>query len=257
VKRSAFWVAAVVVLVSNAWALGHAWMNRAGAPSATLELTEREVRLTPRDSENTAVSLRLIWIDPSRGTIAPTWFDAAKLASVGFDCRGEVTRENASRYRGQAPRAGYAAFEFGGEAWDRYLASLPDVPDRESAMRGPHLVLVDVDLDPSALRSRHPDQHRVAVVRASFGLTVVEPPGHPAFLAGRLNTVYPEELNVPREFRGDIERLAASDSGPFDPRQVRKGSPLIHAPRFVVNLRWGRMLEPRIEGIRLAAFPMR
>ena len=43
--RKGLWIAAVVVIVSNAFTLWAARANRAGEPEAVLELTERELRL--------------------------------------------------------------------------------------------------------------------------------------------------------------------------------------------------------------------
>ena len=134
--RKTLWLAAGIVVLTNAIALRAAWVNRSGEPDAELVLTEREVRLLPYETENTALGLRLAWIDPARGAAAPGWFDAAALGRLGFDCTAPMTEQNSRSYRSQPPRAAFAAFEFEGESWQRYLDSLQDEAARESAVRG-------------------------------------------------------------------------------------------------------------------------
>ena len=158
--RKALWLAAIVVLVSNAAALGFAWMNRAGEPEAVLELTEREVRLLPRDDDNTAIGLRLEWIDSvgsARRVAAGS--TPAKLASVGFDCTAPLTRENDS----VLPRAGASRGVRRVRVRRRELAALPRVDHvgvRSAGGRAaaPTWCSIDVGLDAGALRARHPNR---------------------------------------------------------------------------------------------------
>jgi hypothetical protein len=249
VRRTALWLAAFVVLLSNAVALGLAWMNRAGEPDAALVLTERELRILPRETENTAMALTLAWIDPAGAPGAVRWLDAAKLASLGFDCSAPPTPENAPFYRGQAPRSAYAAFDFESEGWNRYLASVPPGPDRESAEAGSHLVLIDVGLDAAALRARHPDRHRVVITPATVSLDFRQARGQRPVLAGHVNIAYPMEVSVPGHLRTTLEGVPDSPREPYDPAQAWRGSPLPAAPRYRVSLRWGRWLEPWLVAI--------
>jgi hypothetical protein len=244
VARKAVWLAAFVVLLSNAVALGFAWMNRAGAPDAELTLSERELRIQPRETENTAIALQVAWIDPAGAPGAVSWFDATKLASLGFDCSAPVTRENAPFYRGQAPRSAYAAFEFEGDSWNRYLASIPAGATRESAEAGSHLVLIDVGLDPAALRASHPDRHRVVIAPTTIGLSFRQPQGQPPVLTGHVNMVHPMEMSVPRRLRAALEGLPGQPRAPYDPQESWRGAPLTGSPRFHATLRWGRSFEP-------------
>jgi hypothetical protein len=242
VTRKAVWLAAFVVLASNAVALGFAWMNRAGEPGAELTLTERELRIQPRETENTAIALRLAWIDPAGAPDAVSWFDAAKFASLGFHCSASAPRGIASSCYNQPPRPAYVALEFEGDAWTGYLASIPDGPARESAEAGSHLVLIDVGLDPAALRARYPDRHRVIIAPATIGLTSRQ--RQPPVFTGHADTVYPMEMSVPSHLRAALEGLSAQPRVPYDPRQSWRGSPLTGAPRFHATLRWGRSFEP-------------
>jgi hypothetical protein len=250
VTRKALGVSALVVLVTNAAALGFAWFNRTGDPEAVLNLTEREVRLLPRDAENTAIGLRIEWVAPSLAPGTVSWLDATKLASLGFDCRTPLDRESGKRAGTQPPRSAYAAFEFEGESWTRYLESIPVAADRESAERGSHLVLIDADRDPAALRARHPDRRRVLVTRAIVGMGYREKAGRPPAFVGRVNVAYPMDLNVPKHLRLVLEPTPGRAVAPFDPRQEWRGHPLNGAPRYQVTVKWGRSLEPWLVDVR-------
>ncbi len=246
--RKAVWVAALVVLVANAAALASAWYNRSGGDGPELVLTEREARLLPRDSDNTAIGLRLHWIDPGADRSASTWFDAARLATLGFDCRLPVTTENRTNYM-QPPRSAFAALEYQGENWTRYIGSIQPGPARDSAETGSHLVLVDVGLDPGVLRAAHPDMRRVVIVPATVELLFREPAGRPPFLAGRVSAIFPVELNVPKSFRSELEGLSVRPVTAPNPGQVWRGLPLARLPRYRVTVRWGRSLEPWLTGV--------
>jgi hypothetical protein len=245
VARKGVWLAAICVVVSNAVGLGFAWWNRSGDVESELRLTEREVRVRPRETENTAITLEMAWIDPSRAPGASPWLDKAKLVELGFDCSVAPTRDNALFYRGQMPRAAYVALEYEGDSWTRYLASIPPGPDRESAMAGSHLVVVDVGLDAGALRRRHPNRRGVVVAPGTVALDLrrTDPNATPA-LVGHATIVYPLEVSVPTRLRSVFDGLAEANRGPYEPRQGWRGVPLSAAPRYEVALRWGRTLEP-------------
>jgi hypothetical protein len=229
--RRGLLVAVAIVVLANLAAWGAAARNRSGEPEAVLVLTENELRLPVRETENTALALSLVFDRaPGRGQAAasePGWFDRAKLVSIGFDCSRPLTAEHAAFYRTRPPRATYAALEY-----------FPDAPPRS------RLVPVDVGNDAAALRRRHPDRRRVAVVEATAVLRLVRTPGQPPFLMGYVTSVLPEEIQVPREWRGVLEGLQAdarASSGPVPWRE----------PRFRATIVWGRRLEPWITNVEL------
>jgi hypothetical protein len=253
VTRKGLWIAAVAVIASNAFTLWGARANRADEPEAVLELTEREMRVPPREADNTAMVLRLEWTDlepawKGPGTEqAPTWFDAAKLASIGFDTSLPVTRENAAHYRGMAPRSVFAALENDGEAWRRYVDGLATPEEKDAASRRPRLVLIDVGTDAAALRARHQDRRRTVIVPATAGLTFVQPRSGEPFLKGRINTVYPVDLNVPKALRPVLESLSFRTAFVIDRRSGELDP--VGEPRYRVTVKWGRSLEPWIAGV--------
>jgi hypothetical protein len=175
-----------------------------------------------------------------------------------------VTAENADYYRTRPPRAAYAALEYEGALWLKQLAQAPRSPQLPSSFTVPesaaqngvvrlaprdpfldsHLVPIDVDNDPGALRARHPDTRAVAVVEATVALQYVGNAGQAPFLMGRVTSVLPSDINVPREWRGVLEGLQ-TDTGPgaWPPPQ--------REPRFRATIAWGKRLEPWITNIEL------
>ncbi|MCU0250010.1 MAG: DUF4824 family protein [Vicinamibacterales bacterium] len=230
-RRYGPWLAATLVIVSNLAAWRVAALNRSGEPEAVLVLTERELQLPARQTENTALSLRLVfdrWRERGDTVVREAgWFGRAKLESIGFDCRRPVTAENADDYRTRPPRRTFAALEYG-----------------EGASLDSRLSVVDVDNDAAALRRRHPDRRRVAVVEATAAVRYVSNPGQPPFLMGRVTSVLPAEINVPREWRGALEGLQSdAQTGTWPPPQ--------REPRFRATVAWGKRLEPWITNVEL------
>lgn len=255
-------VASAVVLVFNLATIAMVAVNRSGDPEAVLELTERELSLPPREAENTALALRLEWVDPEAVRPGPGWFDRTKLQEIGFDCRLAPSEENRQRYFAAMPRATYAVLEDQGEAWRRYLAE-PVFPtpaggapwrlrhaEADPAVRpnGSHLVLVDVGNDPSALRARHPDRRRQVVVPAVAGLRLVEERGQAPYLEGLVTAVMPQQLNVERNQRKLLETLQSERRGRTGARPDGAMPPA--EPRFRATVKWGRSLEPWLADVQ-------
>lgn len=267
-RRYGPWLAAALVVLSNLAAWRVAALNRSGEPEAVLVLTERELRLPARQAENTALTLRLVfegWRERGDTVVREAgWFDRAKLESIGFDCRRPVTAEGADYYRTRPPRATFAALEYEGAQWLKQVEQAPRTPPPPSAFTVPesavqngvvrvaprdpfldsHLVPIDVDNDPAALRARHPDTRAVAIVEATVALQYVGNAGQPPFLKGRVTSALPPEINVPREWRGALEGLQSNaQPGMWPPPQ--------HEPRFRATVTWGKRLEPWITNVEL------
>jgi hypothetical protein len=268
-RRTGLWWAAALVVASNLGAWGFAALNRSGEPEAVLELTERELRLPAKQAENTALTLSLVFERPRpAGPLRPAgeagWFDRAKLQSIGFDCSAPLTPENASRYM-MPPRSTYAVLEYEGAAWRRRMDEPPaeaaqagevkadgtprlTVPaeSRDDRPRESRLAVIDVGNDPVSLRQQYPDRGRMVIVEATAELRFVNNPGQAPFLAGRVMSVQPVEINVPREWIGLLEGLQTE-------RKVATWPPPLHDPRYRVTVKWGRNLEPWIADVQLMA----
>lgn len=246
--RAEVWLGAGVIVLSNLVALGMVALDRRGEPEATLVLTERELQLPPRQVENTALALRLRWVDAADHDRAERWFDRAKLEEVGFDCGSPLTGEHLERYRSQPPRKAFAVLEYEGEAWQSYRKLLEADQARDQAtqgltlhrerLAGSRLVAVDAGRDPAALRAIHPDRARSVIVPATVGLRLVEQgQGRSPYLTGRVISVHPLELNVPSSLRALLELLR--DGG---------GADRAPDPRYTVTVKWGRR-GPWITGV--------
>ena len=262
-----------VVLATNAVLFALVARNRAGVPEATIELTERELRLTPGDTENTGVVLTLAWDSPF-GFIVPQasrypWFDRARLGSFGFDCRMPLTDPGAERhYQTQSMlfRPGFAVLEYGGEAWQRVLERESEQAERlrqapgfqraetpealkgridNAVARRSRLVVVDAGPDAPALRRRYPDRTRFLVTQAIVALVYVprsgEPNGKGPQLTGMVTNVLPDVIYVPRELRAPGDVLSTKPAPDEWPRTLLK-----HDPRYRVTLVYGNRLEPRV-----------
>jgi hypothetical protein len=115
-----------------------------------------------------------------------------------------------------------------------------------------HLVVIDVGNDRARLRQQYPDRHGVAIVEATTELRFVNNPGQAPFLAGRVMSVLPSEINVPREWLTRLEGLQT------ERRKVILSPSPEHDPRYRVTVKWGRNLEPWIADVQLmAAAPTR
>jgi hypothetical protein len=226
-----FWAAALVV-AANAAAWMAAARNQAGEAEAALVLTERELRLPPRQADNTALTLSLVFEPPRRQpreeVREPGWFDRAKLESIGFDCRKPVTPEHAEYYRTRIPRSVFAALEY------REIDSLET-----------HLRPIDAHTDARALRERYSDRARVAIVEATAGLRYVANEHQAPFVMGAITAVVPGEIHVPREWRGLLTPLQQPE------QRVRAWPPPATPPRFRATVAWGSRLEPRLVKVEL------
>jgi hypothetical protein len=265
---------AAVVLVTNVGLLALVNINRAGEPEAIIELTERELRMTPGDSDNTGVVLTLAWGTPyDLGGPAATrypWFDKAKLESLGFDCHLPLTDPAAERHyetQSMLYRPGFAVLEYGGDSWQKALereleqaerrrGQAPDgtrleTPEAIKARtdnaiaRRSRLVIVDVGTSAVEMRRQYPDRARFLVMRAYVGLVYVprsqQPDGEVPRLAGTIANILPDAIYVPREIRTPGDVFSTKPAADEFPGQLLK-----HDPRYRVTLAFGRRLEPRI-----------
>jgi hypothetical protein len=242
-RRVLVLTAAVVVLASNAWVLTAAWRNRSGPSGGTVELTERELRLVQVPWESTATLLELSWdvlsdVPQDRGP--PTWLDAAKLAELGFDCTVPLDSPNAKEhYASMPPAVVFLVLEYEGQAWRQARR------DRKLRTR---LFVVDAGRDAGGLRDRYPDTKSHVITRGVVRLSYQEhgiPEGTPLVtprLQGRIDTVLPSEIFVPRPHNWLLEGLR--HHGPPAPE------PAEGEPRFAVTVSWGSNYEPWVGGVR-------
>lgn len=265
-KRASLIFAAVIVVIANALALLHVARNRSGNPSAEITLTNRELQSLVRSSEadNSAVTLRLQWVDPDsrwppeQVPAPPRWLDREKLQTLGFDCSMNPEMTGATTfYQRQRLRQVFVALEYDGPAWkawseaDRrstpqFQLSIQPGISVNALRRDSHLVAIDADLDHYKLRARHPERTSVLILPAVVGITLdpLPYPGMgtngkpPAKIIGHIQQV-PAAISIPRPFSDEFRRrgLATRVNEETD------------AVGYRVRLRYGAELEPWVVGL--------
>jgi hypothetical protein len=246
-KRRTVGIAAILVVLANAWALVPVWLNRADTPGGTVELTERELRLKRVSDESTVLFLEIEWdILPStlpgdhRGWRDAEWLDAAKMAELGFPPQPALatTEEAHLGYRCYTIPV-YTVLEFEGEAWRQAP------PDRRRTTR---LFAIDAGRDPQLLRERYPDPTRHIIARAlirSFLERRTSPEGErlQPRLRGTLRQLLPERIFISRPHSGLLADLPERDR---DLGQLPEGE-----PRFTATISWGANYVPWLREVRL------
>jgi hypothetical protein len=282
-----------IVVVTNAAILASAGWIRRGGPSAALTLTERELAMPEfREREDSGLLLSLAlggrapW--PVRRAaerkryklepVANAWFDREKLREIGFDVAMDPADPKAVKhYSRTLPRLAFVALEMDGEAFASWLAGrerslgllreqvnkgaagakeLADAEallafDRTSRSR---LWVVDAGTDANALRERHPDRKRCAIVKALVGISPIDPAAATRKLEGRVINLLVSEINVPRPLRAHLEPyLPASTAEEVFARERESGPeapwPPPAPPRYTAVLAFGRGGEPWIESV--------
>jgi len=237
--------AAGIVLVASGWGLVQAWRNRSEPRGGRIELTERELGLEVIGAESTATVLRLNWGvlragDKEYGPAA--WLDATKLSELGFDCGVPLSKPSArSHYTSMPARPVFLAMEYEGDAW-RKASAAGKVKSR--------LWAVDAARDPNRLRQRYPDRQHYIICRGLVRLGFRDREGGDGNslaiprLEGWVQSVYPEEVFVPRPYSRVLRELRRTGSARPDRSQESE-------PRFAVQVCWGANYEPWVEGVRL------
>lgn len=138
IKPNGLWIAGLLVLLANGFICIGVARNRAAAPVAEFELTDRELRIVGNDEDNSGVVLRLNF-------------------------------QNDQRQRIQSPeltRQAYLALEYDGSAFREWQDRHPVVPGQPapSLDQISRLVLLDVGPDAAALRKKYPDFRRVIIL---------------------------------------------------------------------------------------------
>ena len=231
-KRPGVLLAAVVVIGADAVALIEAAYNRSGPPLATIELSERELRLERPQRESTALMLRLAWEPAYRGVSSedgPGWFDRTKLEELGYDCRLPATDPAASaHYRASTAKPAFVVLELrdGGAAGEARLWA------------------ADAGRDLAELRRKHPDAQRFLIVPGLVRLIYnvkwdynarKELPG--AYLRGVVGQLLVGEISVPPSEQAVFGSLSPTSN--------------LLSPRYAVVLHYGRNHEPWIASSRL------
>jgi hypothetical protein len=230
-----------LIVLTNAVALGGVAWNRSGEPDSHLALDERELGMSWRsarpDSENSGLSLDLRWRClpapmPRRHGIAnydsdaPAWLDATKMGELGFDVHASELAppfDRSPRRREHLAREVWLVLELDGPAYRQALAErakeaeaaasqpaptaserMPQRAPEDVEDHGSRLFAIDAGLDRDALRARHADRTKVAIVRARVSPRLDR---DGAIDSGRIDALSIEQVNVPLRLRPVFDGL--------------------------------------------------
>lgn len=193
-----------------------------------------------------------------------SWLDEATLRALGFALpHADGVPPSSDHGRGPLPRHAWIALELDGpayrrhlqqaEAWAAWVRSASDediaktlfttrptedeIAQRlgDARERDSRLYAIDADRDPDALRARHPDRSRVAIVsakiRAYYGSVH---PDQANRWRGSIDEIDVTQLHVSTRWRSLIDQFA-------DQRDDH-GNP----PRYTARIAWGKKHEPWI-----------
>lgn len=254
-------VAAALVVVSNAVALGGVAYNRSGEPDSVLQLTEREIPIqfwSWPDTESSAVHLELNWrvtFQDEDRYFGIEWLTADKLRELGFEVPAAgATIEEMQRFTRRPAREVFLALEYDGAAYrtmlerararlrkaeanlaaassEEHLATVRGakalVEDEE--YRSSRLFVVAADLDADALRKRYPDRQHYAIVRGRVDISMSG-----QTVAARIDGIDADTIRVPHAYRTVVEPYA------------RDRSYARREPRYAAAVHFGRRHEPWI-----------
>ncbi len=232
-KKMAFVLGLAVIVLSNAILLIRVARNRSGGAAQTIEMTDRELPLMPREPEDTSASLRLDWRRYSagiNGVRAPreanVVFEQEELRSLGF--RLGTPDEKDPKFRVPQRRLLYVALEY--SASDEATAISTATAERKPWRS--RLRAVDAGESFEILQEKYPDKRRHLIVRGLVDAWAVNDPARhdPPRWEGYVTMVIPSEIQVPLPF----SKVLASE------------------PHYVVTLHYGRNCEPWIGALSVS-----
>ena len=264
----------VLILITNAVALGGAAYNRSGEPEAVLSLTQRELRLPytwGSSGENSGLALALQWRtlggDPDDLPLpylglggAPDWLNKTKLAALGFDVSFPEDIDAGRRhYNKLLPREALLVLELNGPAYQRALERTRAYNAREQLLLGTHRG--DKEFEQRALRAseqlkrEEQDNSRLFVIDTGVDAAALrrQYPDRQRYaivrgqirvgfntrqkqtqLSGYISDLNNNQINVPLDYHGIL---------------ARAGTQRNDNARYGVSVAFGKRLEPWITSV--------
>lgn len=279
----------VLILVTNAVALGGVIWNRHGDPESVLSVSQRELEMPYRwaSHENSGVALTLRWRvaakangnaapSGSYGYAPPDWLDEAKMRSLGFTLRAYA--DDTQQTEKALSHDVLLVLEMAGDAYGRALeqarryvaaeeAKLDASPvseenkrRRESLRRtlreeeheNSRLFVVDAGLDAAELRARYPDRSRYAIVKGQVRPWASGSPASASATSaarGVVSGISATEINVPYRFR---PLFAGRWSNDADYLQY-KNAVQEDTAKFEARVAFGQRYEPWITDVNFSS----
>ncbi len=250
--------------------------NRSGKPEAVIELTERELRLPyETNDENSGLALQLKWriIRDSEDGIAyygnwgsPAWFNAQKLAELGFTIdESTCPRANSKREKAPLPKDAFIVLEYNGNAYQEALQRAEEsFKKAEAALRArekdkeaqdhfkeakerleseytmaSRLFAIDAGLDAAKLRERYDDRSKYIIVSGIVRLECRSDKNKKE-VVGHISDIRVDKINVPLRYRSIFDLILSQDKSE---RRERSG------PRYNVEVAYGSRFEPWIRRV--------
>ena len=239
----------VLILLTNAIALGGVWWNRSATPDSALTLSQRELGLPWRNlrlTENSGLALNLNWRVAGReaGELAsgytlnggtPEWLDAPKMAALGFPFDAAQAAGERQGYSRQLPREVILVMELAGPTWQRALEKARENAERHAAAAAVNpgskqfaerakaasnelareensssrLFVIDAGLDARLLHEKYPDRSRFLLLRGTVRPSLYNRESSLPRATGYVSRVGYGRIHVPHALRELLESLRA------------------------------------------------
>jgi len=266
-----------LILIVNVIALVGVMANRSGKPEAVVEFTERELSIPyyKMNDENSGLALHLNWrtLPESKDDSypyysrwgSPAWFNAQKLAEIGFVIDETTCPEEDSKRKELLPKDSFIVLEYDGDAYqealqraekslrkaedalkanekdkdlqDRFKGASNNLEaERNSASR---LFAIDAGLDAGKLRQRYPDRSKFIIMRGIVGLECRFAKNKKE-MAGHIADIRINKINVPLSYRKLFDSIEAQN------KSLKRGH---ESPPYRVQVAYGSRFEPWIQRV--------
>jgi Domain of unknown function (DUF4824) len=269
-SRGLFLLGFAILLSSNIIVLSGVASNRSGKPDTRIILTERELKLPSRISnENSGLNLKIDWrvlsentgYDTYSGWRSPEWFDAEKLKTLGFNVAAHgLARNSDLSYKRPLPKEVFVVLEYDGDAYkealNRTKFSLDEAKEARSSdpsdekgrkkiekavkrlnrerFASSRLFAIDAGLDAGKLRAQYMDQTRFIITKG-----LAAPRSYydkkKKQLSGYIKRLSIGAVHVPLKHRPMFDTILAKEA---------LGGNTPQPPRYQVELGYGSRWEP-------------
>jgi hypothetical protein len=271
-SRGLFALGFVLLIATNAIVLSGVVANRSGEPESLIILTERELQMPGKvNEENSGLALQLTWRtlpgtkdeNDHYNDRIPGWLGADKLTELGFalDDKLSLTGET-SYHRRPIPMEVFIVLEYDGEpyreamhraemALEKEQKALAVKPGDESLRRNvqwaeervqrerteeTRLFAIDAGLDADRLREKYGDRSRYIIITGLVRPLYLSTENRDD-VAGYISRLSVSSIHVPLNLRRTLPSRG-------------KSAQSIGAPRYQVNLAFGKRLEPWIVSVQ-------
>lgn len=266
----------MLLVITNIAVLSGVAYNRSGDPDARITLSERELKLPYRFyRENSGLALRLVWrvLGSNEDEISysnwssPAWLDAEKLQELGFDTDLLLSTEKGfNRQKESISKEVFIVLEKSGDSYKESLARAQRALEKQEKalelnkndknlkskvedaqkrlqrerIEESRLFAIDAGVDKENLRARYGDQTKFIITKA-----IIRPGYHyrdkNSAITGYISRLSVGSIHVSLKYLKSFDALLA---------QQHSSKDTTNAPRYEVDIAYGRRLEPWILSVR-------